>query len=56
MNVIFAQLGFDDIHLLLFAQLPKDFPYVHFQLSIDDLPPVFRRKDYMVLAIPLGMC
>ncbi len=37
------------------TQLPQYLPYLHFQLPIDYLPTVFRRKHDMVIAITFRM-
>jgi hypothetical protein len=51
-NVIRTRFRFQNLHLLLLAQRPEDFPDAHFDLTVHSLSTKFRRKYDMVLAIP----
>ncbi len=52
MNVIGTSLGLQNFYFFQIAQLTQDFSYVSFDLSIDYLTTIFRRKYYVILAFP----
>ena len=51
MDMVRAQLRFEDLHALLLAELPKDFPDVHLDLAVYCLSPGFRCEHYVVLTL-----
>ncbi len=51
-DVIRTCVRFQNLHFLLLAQRPEDFPDAHFDLTVHSLSTKFRRKYDMVLAIP----
>ena len=54
-DVIRTCVRFQNLHLLLFAQRPEDFPDACFDLTVHSLSTKFRCKHDMVLAIPSGV-
>ncbi len=50
MDVISEGICLQNLHILLLAQRSQNFSYISLQLPVDFLPPVLRRKHYMVLA------
>ena len=54
-DVIRTCVRFQNLHFLLLAQRPEDFPDAHFDLTVHSLSTKFRRKYDMVLAIPSGV-
>ena len=54
-DMIWARLGFYDLHPLLFTQLPKYLSDIFLDLTIYCHSAVFWCKDYVVLASPRGV-
>jgi hypothetical protein len=54
-DMICARFRFQNLHLLLLAQRPEDFPDARFDFTVHSLSTKFRRKYDMVLAIPSGV-
>ena len=53
MDMVWTRLRFNDLYFLLFAQFSEYLSYVNFYLSIDFLPPIFRRKhDIKIVSLP----
>jgi hypothetical protein len=56
LDVVGTRLCFDDLYLLLFAQLSEYPSYVCLKFSVDYFSAEFRCKHDVVLASPCGVC
>ncbi len=56
MDMVLARFCFYNLYPFVFAQLTEHLSDILFDFPVDDLSPVFRRKDNMIFTFPLCVC